>query len=120
MDELEKQQLLKSIQLEGDTTNKNIRVLIANKIQGSALLNLSSGLPSIKSYLKTKFQLILNQPLSLSALSSLEIRCCLCSKVINYPAWYYVTRYNINEFHYFVCFNGDSSKANARCYKAIQ
>ena len=113
-----KRQIISSISTEGAASeeNKSVNVVIGNKTNLSHVVNYSSGLPRIKSHIK--FHLILSQPEALRGLSPLQIRCCLCSRIISYPAWYYNVRYAVNQFNYFVCFDRDSNdKPNTKCYK---
>jgi hypothetical protein len=111
-DEL-KADLLRSISLRGDGS---VNPIIGSASHVSQILNVSSGLPKILN--PSKFSLVVNQPLSLSALNSLEIRCCLCRNVISYPAWYRIDVYLKNTFHFFICFDTtSSSKPTARCYR---
>ena len=118
-DELARE-MLKAISTTGAVHPEN--AVIKPVIYGSLenIMDYSSGLPRLKSKVINKFQLIIAQPLILSALSSFEIRCCLCRSVISYPAWHHDIRYNVNHFHYFICFDKASAdKPNMRCYKPI-
>jgi hypothetical protein len=84
----------------------------------SEVLDRSAGLPRIKKALADKFILILGQPIALSFLSNLQIRCALCGKVISYPAWYAVVKYAVNQLHFFICFDAASPlKPTTRCYR---
>lgn len=116
MDEELKDEILKSISLGGGIEQPTINPIIGNRPE--LVLELRGGLPRIKRSLIDKFSLILSQPLIIRALSNLSIRCCLCGAVIRYPAWYASIRYNVNWFHYFICFDGNNStKPTARCYR---
>lgn len=120
-DEL-KNSILQSIALEGASLdeNKSINLIIASRSSSLSLLHLYSGLPKLRPNLARKFQLILSQPASLSILSPLVIRCCLCGKVISYPAWYMNQRFAVNWFHYFICFDKSFNKqATASCYRRL-
>lgn len=82
------------------------------------ILDLGSGAARIQRTALKYTKLILSQPEALSNYNPFEIRCCLCRKVISYPAWYYSIKYAVNHFHYFVCFdNSSSSKPTTRCYR---
>ena len=109
--------ILQSIALEGNASddNKTFTVIIASRSHNKTLLSLNSGTPRFKSHLIHNFNLITEKPLWLSGIHTLAIRCCLCGKVINYPAWYYQVRYAVNWFHYFVCCNDKT--LNAKCYR---
>src|SRR5438105_1951772 len=115
--------MLDSISLSGaaDESNAASRPVIVGEASRDILvhiLNVSSGLPRIRTDVASKFALILNQPVGLAALSNLQIRCCLCRKVITYPAWYHHIKYAVNHFHFFICFDSNSpAKPSTRCYK---
>ncbi|SRR5260370_41526065 len=111
-------EILRNIALSG-TTETKIKPIIAHSNSGlNHILNLSSGSPRIQTNVVNRFQLILSQPQAISILNPFEIRCCLCRKVISYPAWYYSIKYAINHFHYFVCFDSASpNKPSTRCYR---
>jgi len=117
-----KEEILNSLRLQGsaDDDNKEINVIIASRSHISTILDLSGGLPKFRMSIAKRFDFITKQPLALESLSPLAIRCCLCSKVIGYPAWYYNVNYTINHFHYFVCFDTHSPiKVTARCYRRV-
>lgn len=120
LDDKTRQEILTSIATEGFSAdeNKAIRVIIAGKQHADKILTLSSGLPRIKGNLLHSFKLILSQPSALQAINPFEIRCTLCRNVISYPAWHFTQIFNVNHFHYFVCFDGSNPlKPTARCYK---
>ena len=122
MDKETQDAILRAIQTEGAALeeNKRVNIVLGSRVNLQHIVNLSSGMSRIKPSVSKAFTLILAQPLSLSALSTLSIRCALCGKVISYPAWYISIRYVTNWFHYFVCFDEtDSSKVTARCYRRI-
>lgn len=80
------------------------------------VISRSSGLPRIQTNVAKKFQLILAQPKELLSLNALQIRCCVCKRVITYPAWYYKLAYTVNKFYYFICFDQASpEKPNVSC-----
>lgn len=107
-------EILESITKFGKSEEKTI--MINTNI--SDILNFSSGSPRLQSTAARKARLILSKPQSLQVLNNFQIRCILCHKVISYPCWYYNIRYAINHFHYFVCFDSDSStKPSTRCYR---
>lgn len=98
----------------GGTVEKTVNPIIGSNL--TQILDLGSGAARIKRNIR--FHLILSQPQALSILNPFEIRCCLCKKVISYPAWYWSIRYAVNHFHYFVCFDADSpSKPSVKCYR---
>ena len=108
-------EILNSIVSAGDSTTK-INHIVGGHI--NHILNLSSGSARLQTNVIKRFNFIISQPAILSLLSSLQIRCCLCKKVISYPAWYYSVRYAVNHFHYFVCFDSTSPhKPSTKCYK---
>ena len=115
-----KRQIISSISTEGAASeeNKSVNVVIGNKTNLSHVMNFASGMPKIRPNIISRFRLILSQPETLSGLSPLQIRCCLCSRVISYPTWHHSIRYTVNQFHYFVCFDRDSNdKPSTRCYR---
>lgn len=116
LDEETKRQILANIENYGSAETR-FQVKIANLTQGANLVDNSSGRPRFSTYNAKKFDLILAQPLELvRAFNPFQIRCCLCNKVISYPAWYRVIRYTGNHFHHFVCFDSTSpSKVSAKC-----
>jgi hypothetical protein len=110
-------EMLKNITISGSTETR-IKPIIASHERGLGhVLNLSSGSPRIQTNVINRFILILSQPSNLNFLNPFEIRCCLCSKVINYPCWYLSIKYSVNHFHYFVCFDNSSAKLTAKCYR---
>jgi hypothetical protein len=111
-------EILRNIALTGSASEEKVLIkpIIGNSIED--IINNSSGLPRIKYRLVKQFKLILSHPLLLSVLNPFEIRCCLCKKVISYPCWYMNVRFNVNWFHYFVCFDSSSNtKVTARCFR---
>lgn len=104
--------MLKHISLSGALETPEVNNIISSN--GNHVLEFSSGLPKIRN--SKKFSLILSIPEALKSLSSFEIRCCLCRKVISYPAWYLKEEFNINHFHFFVCFSSEKS-VNSKCYR---
>jgi len=120
MDELEKQNILKSITLEGASLseNKTRHLILGSRHNLNHIAGISSGSLKIYPSISNKFKLILSQPQSLSVLSPFEIRCVFCKRVISYPCWYYSIKYAVNHFHYFVCFDSESpNKPSTRCYR---
>lgn len=108
-------EILKNIELTGDTTTQ-IKLILNGNL--NHVLNLSSGTPRIQTNVIKKFNLILSQPLGLSVLNPFEVRCCLCHRVISYPCWYYEVKYAVNHFHYFVCFSASrADKVSVNCYR---
>jgi len=109
-------EILKNISSSGNASEDKtiIKHLLGKNL--NHILNLSSGSHRIHSHILNKFSLIINQPQSLSDLNPFEIRCSLCKVVVSYPCWYYEVKYNINVFHYFVCFNR-SEKVNCSCFR---
>lgn len=109
------QEMLHNIASVGGATQTKKTIIGGNL---NHILNLSSGLPRLHKNVESRFQLILSQPSQLSFLNPFEIRCCLCKRVISYPCWYHNANYNVNQFHYFVCFDKDSKdKPSTKCYK---
>jgi len=100
--------LLKSIALTGSAEASPIKIHLNEALNN--VIDMSSGKARIKPTIRNKFTLILSQPKSLEALSNLEIRCLSCKKVISYPAWWLVIKYDVNEFNYFVCFDSRENK----------
>ncbi len=110
-------EILRNIALSGSAEAK-IKVNIGGNL--NHVLSLSSGSPRIQTNVIKRFALIISQPANLSILNPFEIRCCLCRNVINYPCWYYSAKYSVNHFHYFVCFDKDSSdKPSTKCYRRV-
>lgn len=119
LDESIQKEILRSIALTGAATEENaISIPIIGDSKSNGIINRSSGRPAIHSRIAKKFSLIIGQPKEIAALSNLEIRCCVCRKIISYPCWYYRLEFAVKVFHYFVCYSADSpEKVNARCYK---
>jgi hypothetical protein len=120
MTPIDKDSIIKSINLEGASLeqNKTVHLILGSRNNLNHITGVSSGKLKIYPSVAKKFELILSTPSSLSALSPFEIRCILCKKVISYPCWYYSIRYAINHFHYFVCFDSHSPQAvNVSCYR---
>lgn len=120
MDDSIKDEILKSIELLGSALPENASkaIVIGNRNGLAAILDYSNGLPKVRFNVAKDAKLILSAPLNLKALSPFAIRCCLCNKVINYPAWYYKVSYSVNVIHYFICFDGsENSKPTAKCYR---
>lgn len=111
-------EILRNIAISGSVEAK-IKPIIASKDSGlNHVLNTSSGAARIQTHVINKFTLVLSQPSNVSFLNPFEIRCCLCRKVISYPAWYYSIKYAVNHFHYFICFDKTSAaKPSTKCYK---
>lgn len=118
IDEKIQNEILRNIALYGSTDKET---KLVNPIIGGNLnhvLSLSSGSPRLQTNVINRFKLILSQPQSISVLNPFEIRCCLCKSVISYPCWYYVNRYAVNHFHYFICFDKNSpNKPSISCFK---
>lgn len=118
MDDKLKQEILQSIELAGASAEENIHFRPMIGHNASSVIENTKGLPRVKQRLVEQFKLILAQPLLIKALSPLSIRCVLCKRVISYPCWYREERFNVNWFHYFICFNpANPSNVTARCYK---
>lgn len=113
-----KSSILRSINTSGSASEEERKVNPIISPDGKKLLNYSSGTPKLRKSVIPNFALIFTQPLSLSAVHNTEIRCCLCRKVINYPAWHWRESFLVNQFYYFICFDSTSPKeVSARCYK---
>src|SRR5574338_933095 len=121
IDETLKNEILQQIELEGsaDEESRNINLIIASRSQGKTLLHLHSGLPKLKPSVIDKFSLVLSQGNQLRALSALSIRCCLCGKIISYPAWHYQERMAVNWINYFICFDRKHSTVTANCFRRL-
>lgn len=120
IDEKEKNEILKSISTEGASLeeNKTIHLILGSRNNLNHIAGTGSGMLRIYPSISKKFKLIISQIEMLKNLSSFEIRCVLCKKVINYPCWYYSVKYAVNHFHYFICFDAESpSKPSTRCYR---
>lgn len=115
------EEILRNIAISG-TAETKIKIIIATRNNNGNLnhiLNLSSGSPRLQTNVIKRFNLVTSQPQSVSILNPFEIRCCLCNKVISYPAWHYVNQYAVNHFHYFICYDAlnKDGKPNVKCYK---
>lgn len=100
------------------TADPKFNVLIAGEMQANTILDSSSGFPRINNYNQKKFNLVTSQPLELELFNPSQIRCCLCNKIIRYPAWYRINRYDVNHFHYLICFDPKSpSKVTTTCMR---
>lgn len=112
-------EILKSISLRGSASQEaaEIKPIIANSdIATLHLIDRSRGLLKLRR--NVNFNLVISQPETLSALNPFEIRCCLCHRVISYPAFYYTKQYNINTLHFFICFSpSDPSKPTTACMR---
>lgn len=121
MDEQLKAEILKKLELEGSSSEENAErhnIILGSRNNLNHIINLGDGRAKIRKALIPKFQFIIGQPKVLAALSPFEIRCCLCKRVISYPAWYYRQEFVINHLHFFVCFDPESrTEVTARCYK---
>ena len=117
MDDRLAQEILDSIVLTGTASIKVNHIIDKDS---SHILDLGSGAARISRTALKHFQLIISQPDLINHLSPFEIRCTLCHKVISYPAWYYEVKYDINHFHYFVCFDSSSpNKPSVKCYRRM-
>lgn len=118
-DEVAKE-ILRNIALGGSAMKENaeVNIVLGSRNNLVVIMDNSSGLPKIRKQAATKFTLILRQPERLEVMNAFEIRCCLCKKVISYPAWYWSKKYAVNHFHYFICFDSNSPlKPTTKCYK---
>ena len=112
-----KDEILKSIAYSGSSESA-AKPIIGNKTNSNSILDTSNGSPRISRTVTRQAALILNRPSELSAFGEAEIRCCLCSRIIGYPAWYYKLSFAVNQFHYFICFASETpDKPTARCYR---
>lgn len=122
LDDKIKEEILRNIALTGAVLPENAEVnpiVMGSRSNINHILNRSGGLPKVRHDVISKFSFILSQPKELIVLNPFEIRCCFCKKVISYPAWYYVKKYNVNHFHFFVCFDKTQpTKPTAKCYKS--
>lgn len=117
MDDKLAKDMLKAIALGGAVESEDVHNIIASNPYH--IIDSTSGKTRIRQ--PKLFDLIIAQPASISALSSLEIRCCICKRVITYPAWYHFIHYAINHFHFFVCFNSNSpAQPNIECMKGLK
>lgn len=117
---IDKNEVLRSIELGGASSeeNKTVNVVLGSRNNLNHIAGRSSGTLKIYPSISRKFSLILSIPSALKTLTPFEIRCVMCKNVISYPCWYYSVRYNINHFHYFVCFDsGSPSLVNTKCYR---
>jgi hypothetical protein len=114
-------EILRNIELSGTAETRIKPIIVTSKDNGlNSVLDLGSGSARLQRNVIKKFKLILSQPRGLPTgiFNSFEIRCCLCRKVISYPAWYHSIEYAVNHFHYFVCFDSSSSdKPSCKCYR---
>ncbi len=118
MDDELKTQILRNLELSGAADENSVVVKPTVAKSPNNILSLNSGTPRISHHYVDRFKLLLSQPLALQPLNPFEIRCCLCHKVIAYPAWHYDVRYAVNWFHYFVCFDkSNGTKVTAKCYR---
>lgn len=115
---MNKKDLLEAIEKTGSVSIDEAMSKHKININPSHIINRSSGLPRIQTNITKKFVLILSQPEELQEINKYLIRCALCGATIHYPAWYYKIEYNVNTFHYFVCFDKSSpAKPNCNCYR---
>lgn len=114
LDEQTQKEILESIAKHGKVNIAPLKVNIDIK----CILNTSSGAARIQPTVVRKAKLILGKPKELEELSPQQIRCCLCHKAISYPCWYYDIRYNVNQFHYFMCFDPSKpDRPTVKCYR---
>ena len=117
MDEKLAKSLLDAIALGGEIDSPQVNQIIASNPYH--IIDSTSGKTKIKN--PSLFNLIIAQPQSIAALSSLEIRCCICKRVITYPAWYHFIHYAINHFHFFVCFNqANPTEPTTNCMRGLK
>jgi hypothetical protein len=115
LNDKEQNQMLRNIAL-GGTVEETVKPIIGGNL--NHVLSLSSGSARLQTNVVKRFNLILSQPQAISILNPFEVRCCLCRQVISYPAWYYVVKYRVNHFHYFICFDASSpDKPSTSCYR---
>lgn len=100
---IDKDLILRQIELSGSITDRiKINHLINNNPNN--VIDNSSGRNRIRTNKVDSFKLILSSPFE--AVNPLEIKCLNCGRVIKYPAWHCELQFDINHFHYFVCFAG--------------
>lgn len=111
--------VLKSIAIAGETEAK-ITAIIGSRNNLTAILDMSNGSPRLTRTVIKRAVLILYQPSALAGFDRREIRCALCNSQITYPTWHYEVKYAVNQFHYFICFNADTSdKPSTKCYRRV-
>lgn len=118
--EIDAKAILRSIALTGAASEENAQSFekIATPFQMINLMKRSSGLPKLSPYYAKNFELLMGRPKILAVMHPTEIRCACCNKVIRYPAWYWVQRFNKNHFHYFICYDPNSpEKPTSICYR---
>lgn len=115
MDNSLKDALLKSIELSGATAPEKAEVIIHINKEIDKILDRSSGLSRIRPALLSQFQLALEKPLTLSAISNLSIHCFHCGRIISYPAWILVRNYTKSQLYYFLCCNSEVGRATLHC-----
>ena len=112
---MDKNKILESIALSGAASEENQSTSHKIGLTPASVIDFSAGLPRARG----DWKLILAQPLTLSILSPLAIKCCICGRTIHYPVWYQVKGYNINTFHYFLCF-ANSDRPKVSCYRGMK
>lgn len=112
-----KDEILKSIAYSG-STESSVKAMIAGRHHLANIVESSTGVMRINRSVVKKFNLILSLPSKLSSFNRIDIRCCLCNRIINYPCWYHVIKFKVNHLHFFVCFDSDSPmKPSVKCYR---
>jgi len=117
--------ILKNISLTGkaDENSKELfdkkrHLIIESRNQLNSLFDSSSGFPKIRKDAAARFNLIMTQPSEIQDIPRHDLRCCLCKSIISWPVWYWVKRYKVNQFHFFVCFDSSSPElVTAKCYR---
>jgi len=120
IDDSTKRDILASIGMEGAASeeNKSINIVLGNRLNLQHIAHMGSGMLSLRPHKVKLFKLLLSQPEALTGLSPLAVRCCLCGRIISYPAWYYAIQFAVNHLHFFICFDRDShDKPSTRCYR---
>jgi hypothetical protein len=118
--EIDAKAILRAIALTGAASEENAQSFekVATPYQMNTIMTRSYGLPKISPYQAKKFSLIMERPKIFEVLHPSEIQCACCKRMISYPAWYWVQRFNVNHFHYFICYNPSSpEKVTSSCYR---
>lgn len=111
----EQKEILESIEKYGSVEEPVFNI---NSNTDNDVLSRSSGMPRIQRTCERKAFLIGAKPKELGILTAPQIRCCLCHKIISYPAWYYRIAYAVTKIHYFICFDSKfPNHPTAKCYR---
>ncbi len=113
IDDRLKDEILGSILMDGVSSEENKHKTNILNPDSEYLISRANGRAVIRKTLLSHFTLLLKQNL---AVNPLEIRCCVCGRIVTYPVWYMVEDRTYHTIHYYVCYTG-SNKAEVHLIK---